>query len=117
MAFPLAHQFGAPGMYTSWFMMNPDFFKDYYDKCLNDLPAATSISRRFIRWFGECVAPLIVRGYCDPTLDKPFIVMGGWLPSRIDTRKPYMRITEDEFAELKRRTKEIMPEFVGVYKL
>ena len=116
LSFPLAHQFGAPGMYTSWFMMNPDFFHDYYSKCLNDLPAAIKICRRLVKWRNEAVVPLIAKGYRDPVLDKPFIVMGGWLPSGIATRKPYTRISEEEFAGLKRKTEEIMPEFVGCYK-
>lgn len=117
LAFPLAHQWGAPGMYTSWFMMNPDFFHDYYKKCLNDLPEAIKICKRLVKWLNEAVMPLIKKGYEDPTLDKPFITIGGWLPDRITTRKPYTQITDKEFDLLRRTTEQIMPEFVKSYKL
>ena len=115
-AFPTAYQWGATGMVTAWFMMNPDFFHDYYQKSLNDPPEAIKICKRLTRWATEAVAPLQKKGYQDPTLDKPFIMMGGWLPSSITTRKPYSHITDEEFNFLRSKTEEIIPEFVNTYK-
>jgi dihydrodipicolinate synthase/N-acetylneuraminate lyase len=112
--FPLAHQLGCKGMYTSWTMMNPDFFKAYYQMCVDGRYAeAIEIMMRFNRWHAEAVRPLIQKGYLDPALDKPFVEMSGWLPGRRRLRKPYNTLSDDEMAELRRKTEEIMPEFLA----
>lgn len=111
--FALARQLGAQGIYTSWFLMNPDFFQDYYKKCIEGRPEAVAIAKRLLRWSEEAVVGLFKAGYEDPTLDKPFLVMGGWLPGNRRTRKPYTGITDEQFAELVRVTEKIMPEFLN----
>ena len=111
--FPLAHQLGCKGMYTSWTMMNPTFFKKYYQMCLDGRYAeAIAIMKRLTRWHSEAVMPLFRKGYYDPTLDKPFVEMGGWLPGTRRIRKPYNSLSDEEMAELRRVTAEIMPEFL-----
>ncbi len=111
--FALASRWGAKGMYTSWFMMNPDFFHDYYEKCINNDPQAIEISKRLIKWHKEGPGQLSKKGYRDPTIDKAYIVMAGWLPGNRYTRKPYMPITDEEFEQLKRTTEKFMPEFLS----
>ena len=114
MLFPLAHQLGAMGMYTSWYMMNPEFIHEYYNMCVEGRYAeAIAISMRLVKWCDEAVIPLIRKGYRDPALDKPFVVMGGWLPGNRRTRKPYTSINDEEFAQLRRVTERIVPEFVS----
>ena len=49
----------------------------------------------------------------DPSLDKAFVEIGGWLPVNRRTRKPYHGITPEEVETLKRSTAETMPEFVS----
>lgn len=113
MTFPLGHQLGAPGMYTSWFMMNPAFFHDYYQKCLSgNYAEALATTKRLVRWCDEAVKPLLGRGYQDPTLDKAFVEMSGWLPGNRRTRKPYSPLTDDEFAQLRQATEQTVPEFL-----
>lgn len=113
-AFALGHQWGAPGMYTSWFMMNPRFFHDYYDKCVQGrTDDAIAIARRLVQWHDAAVAPLVRKGYQDPVLDKAFVVMAGWLPGNRRTRKPYLALTDDEFACLRGVTDKLMPEFLS----
>ncbi|PKL99666.1 MAG: hypothetical protein CVV17_08925 [Gammaproteobacteria bacterium HGW-Gammaproteobacteria-7] len=112
--FALAHQLGCKGMYTSWTMMNPTFFKAYYQMCVDGRYAeAIEIMKRMTRWVAEAVAPLILKGYHDPTLDKPFVEMGGWLPGKRRIRKPYNSLSDVEMAELRKKTEEIMPEFLA----
>ncbi len=112
--FALAHQLGCKGMYTSWTMMNPTFFKAYYQMCVDGRYAeAIEIMKRMTRWVAEAVAPLILKGYHDPTLDKPFVEMGGWLPGKRRIRKPYNSLSDIEMAELRKKTEEIMPEFLA----
>ena len=114
LTFPLAHQLGAPGMYTSWFMMNPRFFHDYYQKCLNHQYAeALAIMKRLVSWFGEAVGPLIDKGHQDPVLDKAFVEMAGWLPGSRRTRKPHSPLTNEECAQLRSATERTIPEFLG----
>ena len=111
--FPLAHQLGCRGMYTSWFMMNPVFLKDYYKLCTDRrYSEAVLIMKRLVRWRKNAVAPLIEKGYMDPALDKAFVEMAGWLPGNRRTRKPHQPITDREMAELRRVTAEIVPEFL-----
>ena len=112
--FALAHQLGCKGMYTSWTMMNPTFFKSYYQLCVDGRYAeAVAIMMRLNRWHAEAVNPLIRKGYLDPALDKPFIQMGGWLPGTRRLRKPYTPIPDEDMAFLRKKTEEIMPEFLA----
>jgi dihydrodipicolinate synthase/N-acetylneuraminate lyase len=114
---PIAWQLGCRGSYASWFMMNPKFFLDYYQMCVDGRFAeAIAISMRLARWVQEAVLPLLRKGYMDPTLDKAFAELGGWLPGNRRTRKPHQPLTDEDFAWLRQKTTEIMPEFVGVYK-
>jgi hypothetical protein len=101
-------------MYTSWTMMNPDFFKEYYRMCVDGRYAeAIKIMKRMTRWQAEAIRPLVLKGYLDPTLDKPFVEMGGWLPGNRRIRKPYSSLSDGEMAELRKKTEEIMPEFLA----
>jgi len=111
--FSLGHQLGAKGMYASWFMMNPRFFLDYYQMCLEGrYKEAVAISMRLTKWLDVAVLPQLAKGYMDPTLDKAFVEIGGWLPGNRRTRKPHQPMTDEDFAEMKRLTAEIMPEFL-----
>ena len=112
--FPLSHLLGAKGMYTSWFMMNPAFFHQYYRLCLDgQYQEAIAITHRLTKWHETAAMPLFHKGYKHPTLDKAFVEMAGWLPGNRRTRKPHQPISDQEFAELKRLTAELMPEFVS----
>lgn len=109
----LAHQFGCRGSYTSWFLMNPTFFKDYYAFCEEGRYAeAMQISKRLIRWLDEAVIPLVKKGYSDPVLDKAFLEMAGWLPGNRRTRKPHQPLSADDMAQLRKATGDIVPEFL-----
>ncbi len=113
LTFPLAHLMGCPGMYTSWFMMNPTFFHDYYRKCIDGrYDEAVPMMMRMALWFDRAVRPLIEKGYMDPALDKAFVEMAGWLPGNRLTRKPYHPVSDEDFAFLRRVTAELMPEFL-----
>lgn len=112
--FPLAHQLGCQGMYTSWFMMNPSFFKEYYRLCEEGRYAEViPIMKRLVLWHNAAILPLFQKGYYDPTLDKPFVELSGWLPGNRQTRKPHHPLSDEEMAQLRRVTKEIMPEFMS----
>ena len=112
--FALCHQLGATGMITSWFMMNPDFFHNYYRMCTEGrYSEAIAVAKRLTKWFTEAVLPLFQKGYMDPTLDKAFIAMAGWLGGNRRTRRPYIGLTEEECSQLRRVTERIMPEFLS----
>jgi len=113
--FPLASQLGVKGTYSSWFMMNPKFFLDYYQMCIDGRHAeAIAVTKRLTQWLAVAVFPLLAKGYMDPTLDKAFVQMAGWLPvkNRL-TRKPYHPMSEEDFVQLRRDTETIMPEFLN----
>jgi dihydrodipicolinate synthase/N-acetylneuraminate lyase len=112
--FPLAHLLGAKGMYAAWFMMNPSLFHQYYQMCLaGRYREAIAITYRLTKWHETAVRPLIDKGYLHATLDKAFVEIGGWLPGNRHTRKPHQPLTDQDFAQLKRLTAELMPEFVS----
>ena len=69
--------------------------------------------KRMTRWHAEAIRPLLLKGYYDPTLDKPFVEMGGWLPGTRRVRKPYNSLSDVEMAERRRKTEAIMPEFLA----
>ena len=95
-------------------MMNPEFFHGYYNMCVEGrYSEAIAVAERLMKWFTEAVAPLFRKGYRDPTLDKAFIALGGWLGGNRRTRRPYIGLTEEEFAQLRRATEQIMPEFLS----
>ncbi len=111
--FALAHQLGCLGMYTSWFMMNPTFIKGYYELCTEgNYAEAIAIMKRLVRWHHAAVEPLVREGYLDPTLDKAFVEMAGWLPGNRRTRKPHHPLTDEWMAELRKTTARIVPEFL-----
>jgi 4-hydroxy-tetrahydrodipicolinate synthase len=111
--FPLAHLVGSHGMYTSWYMMNPDFFHAYYNLCIDGKQReAAEMTLRLTKWHETAVIPLSDKGYKHAVLDKAFVELGGWLPGNRRTRKPYQPMTDEDFAELKRITAKIMPEFL-----
>jgi len=113
LVFPLAHQLGCKGMYTSWTMMNPDFLKAYYQMCVEGRYAeAIRVMKRLVKWCDAAVVPLIRKGYYDPTLDKAFVEISGWLPGNRRTRKPHHPLKDDEVEELRKVTARLMPEFL-----
>ena len=104
---------GAKGMYTSWYMMNPSYFHDFYEKCITgNYREAAEITIRLTKWHETAVTPLMKKGYLHPTLDKAFVEMAGWLPGNRFTRKPHQPLSEAEFQQLKRSTADLMPEFL-----
>lgn len=112
--FPITHLFGAKGMYSSWYMMNPNFFHTYYNLCCEGkYKEASNITLRLITWHTAAVDPLIDLGYKHAVLDKAFVEIGGWLPGNRYTRKPYSPLPDNLFNELKLKTQEMMPEFVS----
>ena len=114
MAFPFGHQLGALGMYTSWFMMNPTLFHEYYQNCADgQYAAAFAFAKRLASWWREAVDPLLRKGHQDPVLDKAFVEMAGWLPGNRQTRKPHSPLTDEEFSQLRRATERTIPEFLA----
>lgn len=112
-AFLPGYLLGAKGMYTSWFMMNPAYFHAFYCMCLEGrYEQAAEVTHRLTRWHETAVTPLIDKGYLHPTLDKAFVELAGWLPGNRRTRKPHQPLSDADFAELKSKTRELMPEFL-----
>jgi len=110
---PLVHQLGCTGSYASWFLMNPQFFLDFFQMCVDGRYAeAIALSMRMRTWIDEAVIPLIVKGYMDPCLDKAFTELGGWLPGNRRTRLPHAPLTDEDFAWLREQTARTMPEFL-----
>ncbi len=113
-SFALAAQLGCEGIYASWFFMNPQFFKDYYQMCADGRFAeAVATTKRLAQWVDAAVVPLIAKGHSDPTLDKAFLELGGWLPGSRRTRKPHQPLSDQEMAGLRRTTEQIIPEFLN----
>jgi len=73
---------------------------------------AICVMKRLAKWCNAAVMPLIKKGYYDPTLDKAFVEISGWLPGNRRTRKPHHPLKDDEVAELRRVTAAIIPEFL-----
>jgi len=110
---PLGMQLGAQGAYDTISLLNPTLVLDYWRLCeAGKWNQALRISLRLWRWFNDAVVPLVAKGYRDPTLDKAFAELGGWLPGNRRTRKPHQPVTEADFAWLRAKTEEVFPELL-----
>ncbi len=114
LAFLFGHQLGAPGMYTSWYLMNPTLFHEYYQNCLDGQYAeAAAFIKRLVLWRSEAVEPLVAMGHQSPVLDKAYLEMAGWLPGNRQTRKPHIPLSDEEFSRFCKATERIIPEFLS----
>jgi len=103
--------FGAKGVYCSHALMNPRFILDWFDMCeRREWEEATRIQWRINRWLVKAVYPLIEAGHLDPTLDKAFQEMVGWLEGSRWTRPPYIALTDEEMETLIAGTRKYYPE-------
>jgi dihydrodipicolinate synthase/N-acetylneuraminate lyase len=103
--------FGAKGMYCSHALMNPEFILDWYAMCeRREWEPAIEIQWRISRWLVKDVHPLIAAGHLDPTLDKAFQEMVGWLKGSRVTRAPYIPLTDEEMAVLTEGSRQHYPE-------
>lgn len=103
--------FGAKGMYCSHALMNPQFILDWYAMCeRREWEEAIEIQWRISRWLVKDVYPLVAAGHLDPTLDKAFQEMAGWLKGSRNTRPPYIPLTDEEMAALEEGSRRHYPE-------
>ena len=103
--------FGAAGMYCSQALMNPEFILDWYGMCeRKEWEAASQIQWKVNRWLVKDVYPLIEAGHLDPTLDKAFQEMAGWLKGSRWTRPPYIPLSDEEMAKLVEGSRTRYPE-------
>ena len=103
--------FGAKGVYCSHALMNPRFILDWFALCeRGEWEEAARIQWRVNRWLVKAVYPLIEAGHLDPTLDKAFQEMVGWLKGSRWTRRPYLPLSDAEMAHLIEDTKAYYPE-------
>jgi len=103
--------FGAKGVYCSHALMNPRFILDWFSLCeRGEWDEAARIQWRVNRWLVKAVYPLLGAGHLDPTLDKAFQEMVGWLKGSRWTRPPYIPLTDEEMTRLIEDTKAYYPE-------
>jgi dihydrodipicolinate synthase/N-acetylneuraminate lyase len=103
--------FGAKGMYCSHALMNPKFMLDWYGMCeRGEWDEAIKIQWRISRWLVKDVYPLITAGHLDPTLDKAFQEMAGWLKGSRWTRPPHDPLSDEEMARLIEGSRQHYPE-------
>ena len=104
---------GAKGTYTTINLMNPKFMDNYWQVCAaGKWEEAVAIAQRLADWFYVAVRPLVARGYRDPTIDKAFTELGGWLPGNRRTRKPHRPLSDEDFAQLRALTEQMAPELL-----
>jgi 4-hydroxy-tetrahydrodipicolinate synthase len=107
--------FGAKGMYCSHPLMNPYFIIDWYRMCeRREWEPAIEIQWKVSRWLVKDVGPLFRAGHIDPTLDKAFQEMVGWLGGSRITRPPYIPLSDEEMAQLEAGTRERYPEMFAL---
>ena len=109
----MAMLFGAKGMYCAQALMNPAFILDWYGMCeRGEWERAAQIQSKVSRWLVKDVYPLVEAGHLDPTLDKAFQEMAGWLKGSRWTRPPYIPLDDQEMARLIQGTKAHYPEML-----
>ena len=110
----LGMQVGAKGTYTTLNLMNPKLMLDYWNLCeAGQWDEAMKIAMRISHWSYVAVRPLHAKGYRDPSLDKAFTELGGWLPGNRRARKPYHALTDEDFAQLRTATEQTYPELLA----
>jgi len=101
----------ASGAYSNVACINPVAAQKWWALMHTDLDEALRIEANILQFFKECIAPLQQRGYSNPALDKFLAATGGWAPISTRLRWPYKWIAETEIADVRKRAKELIPEF------
>jgi 4-hydroxy-tetrahydrodipicolinate synthase len=101
----------ASGAYSNVACINPVAAQKWWALMHTDLEEALRIEANILQFFKECIAPLQQRGYSNPALDKFLAATGGWTPISTRLRWPYRWISETEIADVRKRAKELIPEF------
>lgn len=103
---------GAKGAYSNVACINPFAAQKWYDMMKTDMDAALEMEGRIQAFMRECIDPFIVRDkYPNHACDRFMANVGGWAPVGSHMRWPYDSIPESNIEPVRKRAKDLIPEF------
>lgn len=103
---------GAHGAYSNVACINPFAAQNWYDRMNCDMEGALELEGRIRRFMNECITPFIVRyGYSNHACDKFMAAAGGWCDISPTLRWPYDSIPVSCISEVRKRGRDLIPEF------
>ena len=107
---------GAHGAYSNMACLNPFAAQNWFEMIRTDLPAALEMEIRINQFISELIAPFITEsGYPNHACDRFMALLGGWADVGSKLRWPYRSIPEDLAVDVRKRAKNIIPEFFEKY--
>jgi 4-hydroxy-tetrahydrodipicolinate synthase len=101
----------ASGAYSNVACINPKAAQKWWALMQTNIEDALRIQENIQSFFSECIAPFQRLGYSNPALDKFLAAVGGWGTVGTRLRWPYKWISEVEVLPVRRRARQLIPEF------
>lgn len=103
---------GANGAYSNVACLNPFAAQKWYEMIQTDFSAALELETRINRFMSELIAPFITKyHFPNHACDRFMALVGGWADIGSKLRWPYTSIPEDLAGPVRKKAKQIIPEF------
>lgn len=103
---------GADGAYSNVACLNPMAAQRWYNLMQTDMDVALRWEKRIQKFMGELIAPFITeQGYANHACDRFMALVGNWADVGAKLRWPYKSIPENLVENIRKKAKEIIPEF------
>lgn len=99
------------GAYSNVACINAKTAQKWWQQMQADMNSALELQQRIQAFFKECIVPFAEQGYSNPALDKFLATVGGYVQVGTRLRWPYRFIPESEVAAVRKRAKQLIPEF------
>lgn len=108
---------GAQGAYSNMACLNPFAAQQWYEMTKTDMPAALELEKRINQFMSECISPFITElHYPNHACDRFMALLGNWADIGSKLRWPYQSIPESFVEPVRRKAKDLIPEFFGGQK-
>ena len=103
---------GMHGAYSNVACLNPYAAQRWYEQMLSDLPGALELEKRIGLFMASCITPFITEHhYPNHACDRFMALVGGWCDAGDRLRWPYRSIPADYAETVRRKARNIIPEF------
>jgi len=103
---------GAHGAYSNVACLHPLAAQRWYNLMKTDIARALDTEARIQQFMNDCIVPYITQqGYANQAVDKFMAAIGGWANITPKLRWPYRSIGGDEVEGVRKKAKQLLPEF------
>lgn len=101
----------AAGSYSNIACLSPSGAQWWWHLMQANLEEALEVEKRIHLFFEQCIQPFVKKSFSNPALDKFLAAVGGWAPIGTRIRWPYDWIAESEVDSVKKKARQLLPEF------